>query len=188
MALWPVGWRNNLPWAGQAAANTRVTEIHGVILPQVDSFASTAATIAVAQERCIDKPDCSILAADEDLFIVEDGPIVVTEFVGIITTAIEDDVVTCQIQVDVDTPAGTVDLSTAVSIRDAAAGTSITFTAATPGVLTPTAAGAIDQLPKNYWLIPEGTIKAAFNNDRDGEIAWYMVYKPLSSLSNVSVA
>lgn len=186
--VWNAAWRGNLPWAGQAQANQNVLEIHGVMLPAIDAFAATAADVAVAQERCIAKIDCSVLAADEDLFVIADGPIVVTEFVGIVTTAIEDAAVTCQIQIDVDTPAGTVNLSTAVSIRDNAAGTIYTFTAATPGVLTPTAAGAIDQLPKNYWLCPEGTIKAAFSADRDGEIAWFMVYKPLSSLTNVTAA
>ncbi len=154
---WPAPWRANLPWAGAAAA--LVTE---------------------AQERAIGKADCAVLAADVDLFTIQGGPIVVTEFVGIVTTDIEDLDVECQIQIEVDTPSGTVNLSTEVAIRNHAAGTSYTFTADTPGVLTPTTAGAMDQLPKNYWLCPIGTIKAAFDEDRDGEIAWYMVYKPLA--------
>ncbi len=186
--VWNAVWRGNLPWAGQAQANQNVLEMHGVILPQIDSFAATSAGIAVAQERAIVKPDCAVLAADEDLFVIEDGPIIVTEFVGIVTTEIGAGASTCQIQIDVTAPAGTVNLSTAVDIDADAVGTSYTFTAATPGVLTPTTAGAIDQLPKNYWLCPVGTIKAAFSADRAGVIAWYMVYKPLSPLANVTIA
>ena len=37
MALWPNAWRNNLPWAGQAQANTNVLDIHGVIFPRVET-------------------------------------------------------------------------------------------------------------------------------------------------------
>lgn len=179
MPLWPAAWRANLPWAG-------VSTILGN-LPNDGALIDISSTID-AQERSIVKSDCSVLAADEDLFVITGGPIVVTEFVGIVTTEIGAGASTCQIQIDVTEPAGTVNLSTAVDIDADAAGTSYTFTAATPGVLTPTTAGAIDQLPKNYWLCPIGTVKAAFSADRDGVIAWYMVFKPLAPGSVVTPA
>ncbi len=172
--MWKPPWRANLPLAGSGDAFTTIHRIDQDVLP--------------AMEKCIAFPDCSILAANVNLFVITGGPIVVTEFVGIVTTNIQAAAAVTRIQQDVITPAGTVSLSTAVDLTGVAAGTSITFTAATPGVLTPTTAGALDQLPKNYWLCPIGKIKAEFGADRTGKIAWYMVYKPLSPKSVVAVA
>ena len=45
MALWPNAWRNNLPWAGQAQANTNVAEIRHTQNPAIQ------ADIAVLQDN-----------------------------------------------------------------------------------------------------------------------------------------
>jgi len=94
----------------------------------------------------------------------------------------------CQIQIVTTTPAGTVNLSTDVAIDNDAAGTSYHMTAATPGVFTPTTAGAFDQVPTNNWFCPIGTIQADTDAAQTGVIAWYMTYKPLSPDSVVAAA
>jgi hypothetical protein len=134
------------------------------------------------------KSDGSVPLGDDALFIISGGPIMVLEFVGLVTTPIGANVATAQIQEDVTTPAGTVNLSTAVAITSDAAGTTYTFTAAAPGVLTPTTPGALVLVPEFKWLLPVGTVVVAMSAANTGEIAWYMVYRKLSPDSVVTVA
>lgn len=149
---------------------------------------TTIAGYAVAMERAVEKSDGSVPLGADNLFTITGGPILVTDFIGIVTTEIGADVSTCQIQITTTAPAGTVNLSTAVNIETDAVGTSYTFTVATPGVLTPNTAGAIDQVPRLAWLCPIGTIKATFSAATTGVIKWYMVYRPLSGASSVAAA
>ena len=185
MALWPEAWRNNLPWAGASTAFDNITDVHGVLLPALDGAIGAVDNTVLAQERSIERLACPIEAANVDLFEISGGPIIVTELVGIITTSIENAAALTQIVIDVTEPTVSVNMSTEVDLDNAAAGTSITFTDIALPVLTPTANGAITQFPRHYWLCPIGTIKATFGADRTGEIAWYMVFKPLSPNTTV---
>ncbi len=171
--------------------NTGGTAQLGSIIGDVanSSLATRIAALqayAAAMERCIEKGICVPTNPSVTLFTISGGPILVTEFVGLVSTQIGADATTCTIQNVVTAPAGTVALSTTVNIETDAVGTSYTFSAASPGVLTPTTAGALDQFPKNYWLCQPGTIKAAFSATTTGNIRWFMVYKPLSPLSAVA--
>ena len=184
-------YRNGLLVDDASLSNTGGTATLGAILGDVanSSLATRIAALqayGVAMERCIEKTVCVPTTPTVTLFTITGGPILVTEFVGVVTTNIGADATTCTIQNIVTTPAGTVALSTAVNVETDAAGTAYTFTAATPGVLTPTTAGGLDQLPKNYWLVQVGTLKAAFSATTTGNIKWYMVYKPLSPNSVVA--
>jgi hypothetical protein len=138
-------------------------------------------------EITIAKTDGNVLNGSDDLFVITGGPILVMEFVGIVTTAIGG-TANMTIQEGVTTPAGTVSLSTTVAISTNAAGTSYTFTAVATPVLTPTTAGALALVPVTRWLCPIGTIRALGSAAQTGVIAWYMSYKPLSPLSKVVVA
>src|SRR3990167_8903108 len=137
--------------------------------------------------QTVEKSDGAVLAAADDLFTIAGGPVLVTEFVGIVTTAIGG-VANCQIKIVVTEPAGTVNLSTNVAIDSDAAGTSYTFTTADPGVLTPTTGGALDQVPRIAWLCPIGTINATCSAARTGNIKWYIGYYMLSQYSSVVAA
>jgi len=112
------------------------------------SMAEVIRHIDDAQEQCIVKADGGVLAVADPLFTITGGPILVTGFFGLVTTIIGG-AANCQIQVVTTTPAGTVNLSTDVAIDNDAAGTSYHMTAATPGVFTPTTAGAFEQVPTN---------------------------------------
>jgi len=146
-------------------------------------------TIIARAESSITKTVTGIPNGDDDLFTVTGGPIIVTEFIGVVTTTIDSNTATYTIEYDVTTPSGTVALSTAVAITSDAAGTVYTFTAATPGVLTPTTAGCSDQMAKNYWVCPIGKMvgKSSAAN-ATGTITWYMRYKPMSPSSVVAAA
>lgn len=134
------------------------------------------------------KADGSVPLGEDPLFVVSGGPIMVLEFVGLVTTVIGANVATAQIQGKVTTPAGDVNFSTAVAITADAAGTTYTFTAAAPGVLTPTTPGALANVPEFKWLLPVGSVVVAFSAANTGQIAWHMVYRKLSPDSVVTVA
>ena len=135
-----------------------------------------------------EKSDGTCSNGADNLFTITGGPILVTEFVGIVTTVIGNTVATLQIKEVVTEPAGTINLSTAVAITSDAAGTSYTFTVATPGVLTPTTAGGLDQVPAIRWLCPIGTINATGSAVNTGNIKWYIGYYMLSPYSKVEAA
>jgi len=137
--------------------------------------------------QTLEKSDGAVLNGADNLFTITGGPILVTEFVGIVTTDIGG-VANCQVKLVVTEPAGTVNLSTDVAITSDAAGTSYTFTVATPSVLTPTTAGALDQVPAIRWLCPIGTINATCSAARTGNIKWYIGYYMLSQFSKVVAA
>lgn len=174
-------------------ANTGGTATLGGILGDVanSSVATRLTTIAghtIAMERALEKSDGAVPLGDDNLFTIAGGPVMVTEFVGIVTTEIGADATTCQVQITTTAPAGTVNLSTAVNIETDAVGTSYTFTAAAPGVLTPTTVGALAAAPRLAWLCPIGTLKATFSAATTGAIKWYLVYRPLSASSVVTAA
>ena len=134
-----------------------------------------------------EKSDGGVLSGADDLFTITGAPVLVTEFVGIVTTVIGG-VANCQIKLVVTEPAGTVNLSTNVAIDSDAAGTSYTFTTADPSVLTPTTAGALEAIPRIAWLCPIGTINATCSAARTGNIKWYIGYYMLSQFSKVVAA
>mgnify|MGYP001586297577 FL=1 len=135
----------------------------------------------------VEKSDGAVLNGQDDLFTITGGPIMVTEFVGIVTTVLGG-ASNCHIDLAVTEPSADVALSTTVAIDSDAAGTSYTFTVATPGVLTPTTAGALDQVPAIRWLCPIGTIKSHTTAVRTGNIKWYITYTKLSQFSKVVAA
>lgn len=135
-----------------------------------------------------EKSDGTCPAGQDSLFTITGGPILVTEFVGIVTTVIGDTVATCHIDLAVTTPSADVALSTTVAITSDAAGTSYTFTTADPAVLTPTTAGALEAIPRIAWLCPIGTIKAHCSAANTGNIKWYIGYYMLSQHSKVVAA
>jgi len=143
---------------------------------------------AKGSDQTIEKSDGTCSNGADNLFTITGGPILVTEFVGVVTTIIGDNVATCQIQHTTTAPAGTVNLSTAVAITSDAAGTSYTFTADATSVLTPTTVGTLTVIPRVAWLLPIGTIKATCSAANTGNIKWYMKYTMLSQYSRVAAA
>lgn len=148
------------------------------------SMAEVLRHVDDAQEQSIIKTDGAVLAVADPLFDITGGPIMVTGFVGIVTTIVGG-AANCQIQVVTTTPAATTNLSTDVAIDNDAAGTSYTFTNVALPVFTPTTNGGVANVAPVQWLCPIGTIQADTDAAQTGVIAWYMIYKPLSPLSVV---
>lgn len=137
--------------------------------------------------QTLEKSDGGVLNGADNLFTITGGPILVTEFVGIVTTVLGG-AANCQIKLVVTEPAGTVNLSTNVAIDSDAAGTSYTFTIDATPVLTPTTAGGLTVIPRIAWLCPIGTINATCSAARTGNIKWYIGYYMLSQFSKVVAA
>ena len=125
----------------------------------------------------------SVKSSTPDLFDVDGGAILITDFYGLVTTTIGATVTTLEINFDADTGFQDYDFSTAVAITSDSAGFRYVFSAANESVLTPLegADGGATNLFKS-WFCGEGMIEAtASTNDNDGAITWYMEYVPLES-------
>ena len=140
--------------------------------------------------QTVEKPDGTVPLGDDDLFTISGGPILVTNFFGLVKTWIGATVSTCTIQHAVTTPAADVALSTAVAIETDAAGTSYYITSAALGVFTPVTAGSIIQATAMLpWILTVGTLQATFSAaNTTGAIRWFLVYTPLSQFSRVVAA
>ncbi len=120
---------------------------------------------------------------DDDLFDVAGGPIIITDFYGVVTTLIGATATTMEITLDADSPWVDYDFSTAVAITSDSVGDRYIFTAANESVLTPLAGadGGATSLFKG-WLCGEGMIEQnASTTDNTGAITWYMTFVPLRS-------
>jgi len=127
----------------------------------------------------------SVAASADDLFIVAGGPILITDFFGICTTAMSGNPGDMKIWCDATTADQDRDFSTTVTIDTLAVGDSVRFTnAIDEGVLDFTAnMGAGQRLS---WICPIGTIEQSVTSTGTGVVSWYMVFIPLGP--NVTVA
>jgi len=156
-----------------------------IMTSDADTSGYTASTmsleaIAYWQERAISKVATS---DDDDLFDVAGGPILITSFVGVVTTQIGAVANSLEITLDADAGWTDYDFSTQVELNADAAGTRYVFTAANESVLTPLEgadAGGTDLM--KAWHCGEGMIEQANSGaGTTGAITWYMTYKPLAS-------
>jgi len=175
------------PGSMMCLGNLEVDAINQSGVPTPRTAAGAAPAGWLTGEQYVAKTDGAVLNGADPLFTVAGGPIMIIEFVGIVTTIIGG-AANMTIQETTTAPAGTTVFSTTVAIDADAVGTSYTFTAASPSVLTPTTAGAIPNVPRLGWLAPIGTIQALGSAAQTGVIAWYMTYKPLSADSVVVAA
>ena len=140
-------------------------------------------------EQTLEKTDGTVPLGDDNLFTVSGGPILVTNFYGLVSTLIGANVSTCTIQHACTDPAADIALSTAVAIQTDAVGTTYYIDNTALGVFTPKTAGSVIipalMLP---WLLTPGTLQATFSAANDGAIRWFIVYKMLSQYSKVVAA
>jgi hypothetical protein len=180
--------------SADATANVDISDVLGNKSDAAQPVVGTTRSLTAymkglmnSTERTIVKTDGNVLTGDDDLFTVSGGPIMITNFVGRVTTVIGG-AANLTIQEAVTTPAGDVAFSTTVAIDDDAEGTTYTFTAASPSVLTPTTAGALVNVPSVKWLAVPGTIQALGSAAQSGVIEWSMSYIPLSPSAVVTTA
>lgn len=138
-------------------------------------------------KRYVSKAQTGVQSGTPNLFDVDGGPILITNFFGLVTTNIGATVTTVEIALDADSGWTDYDFSTAVAITSDAAGTRYVFESnvvgGTESVLTPCEgadAGATSQFES--WYCGEGMIEAmASTADNTGAITWYMEYVPLAA-------
>ena len=95
----------------------------------------------------------------------------------------------CLIQHACTAPAADIALSTAVAIATDAVGTSYYISSASPGVFTDVTPGSIIQATQMLpWFLTPGSLQATFSAANDGNIRWFMSFKPMSPKSLVVVA
>mgnify|MGYP003149169583 CR=1 FL=1 len=140
-------------------------------------------------EQTLEKTDGTVPNGDDDLFVVADGPIVVSHMYGLVSVVIGANVCTCTIQHACTDPAADIALSTTVAITSDAVGTAYYITNAALGVFTPVTAGTVI-IPAlmRPWLLTPGTLQATFSAANTGAIKWFLVYKMLSQYSKVTAA
>lgn len=153
----------------------------------------TAGQAMISCEMCCEKSNGAVLGVADPIFTIGGGPIEILEIAGIVTTQIGAGASNCSLQLVTTTPSATVDLNAApVDIDGDVAGTCYQ-TINTTGIFTPVTAGWVLRAnsfatnPTTYFA-PPGTIQCLTTAARDGNIKWYIRYKPLSPLSNVTAA
>ncbi len=120
-----------------------------------------------------------------NIFTITGGPILVTAFVGEVTTAISDNASTLTLTMDPTAGADT-GMNVALDLADFAINTWISIDGTIgnaavehiPGTTLPLGIGMDIPL-----VLPPGTVDMVMsnNNTTTGAITWYMRYKPLSS-------
>ena len=122
----------------------------------------------------------------DDLFDVSGGAILITSFVGVVTTEIG--AVTNTIQIDLDADAGWIDsdFSTAVETNADIVGTRYTFTNVAESVLVPVSDTAGNTSLMNAWYCGEGMIEQTAGGATTGAIKWYMTWIPYEDGTTVT--
>jgi len=172
-----------------AATTLVVSNADGSLLERAEFIQ----TDMLALPRCVVKTDGAVTGANDDLFNITGGPIIILSIVGIVTTDIGAAATNADLRLVTTSPAATVNLNSApVAIETDAAGTSYT-SVNTTGVFTPTTAGFVlfaNSFATNEtnYLAPAGTIHLRTSAGTTGVIAWYLRYIPLSPLSRVVAA
>ena len=159
-------------------------------LAQDDTVKASLDILHDFRGRVIKKAQTAVKSngTNPNLFDVDGGAIIITDFYGLVTTEIGATVTTVQINLDADTGFVDYGFSTAVAITEDSAGARYVFSAANPSVFTPLelAAGGATNLFKS-WFCGEGMIEAtASTADNDGAITWYMEYVVLDSGTTVT--
>jgi hypothetical protein len=140
-------------------------------------------------EQTLEKADGSCPNGDDNLFTISGGPILVTNFYGLVSVVIGANVSNCTIQHACTDPAADIALSTTVAITDDAVGTAYYISSASLGVFTPVTAGSVIQATQMLpWLLTPGNLQATFSAANTGTIRWFIVYKMLSQFSKVIAA
>jgi hypothetical protein len=149
---------------------------------QDDNIKASLDLLHANQAKYISKVATS---ASDDLFDVDGGPIMILDFIGVVTTNMSPgNALDQQIQLDADSGGEDYGFSTSVAVTNLSVGNRIVFTAANPSVLTPlsgTPTGATSLFKS--WICQEGMIEQQASptaSANTGAITWIMIYMPLA--------
>ncbi len=121
MALWPAGWRTNLPWAGASDAFDTISN-----LPDGGQLTTIINDINVVDdyaEKAV-STNAAVMANGDDLFVM-DGPIMITGLVSECITLNDATASTLQYRVDPDEGAAVTISAASGSLANAPAGATV---------------------------------------------------------------
>ncbi len=154
----------------------------GSLYERLESIANEVDGTTTVAGRTYATQITGVIIADKDLFLVANGPIMITSFVGEVTTAIAATACTTKIWMDATEAGLDYDFSTAVDMTGAVDGGRIIFTNVNPSVLTPLALGATGagSLMSSWYCTP-GMIETVDTDDLtpNGNITWSMTWIPI---------
>ena len=151
----------------------------------------TRAGLVTTGLPCTVKSDGAILSGLDPLFTITGGP-VRARIVGLVTTLIVG-AANLRLRHTTVSPVATVELNAgAVAVNDDAVGTFYYNIGAT-SVFTPSTGlgfGLVDPVTveETYFLLAPGSVGCLGSAARDGVIAWYMTFEPLSPRTRVVAA
>ncbi len=138
----------------------------------------TGTTLTAGKSYTVTAATASIIATTSPLFTIANGPIRITDFVGVANGAIGNS--NMLIQSIATAGPTTFPFSTSVALDGDPDGTMYTFTGAVPGVLTPLiGAQNLSSGAAMNWYGPVGTIDQLGDAAVSGIIDWYMTFIPL---------
>lgn len=152
--------------------------------------AFSAVDIGLIPGRTYAVQKTGVLIDDTDLFLVAGGPVMITSFVGEVTTVIPATACTTKVMLTTAAAGLDYDFSTAVDMQGFVDGSRIVFSVASPSVLSQlglTTAGAT--IVMNPWYCAAGMIEVLDSDDNDpaGNITWSMTFIPLARGVTVTV-
>jgi len=171
---------------GGAAADDNIKAHLDIIKTETATIVANIGTSAATKAGKTYASVKTATSTSDDLFDVDGGAILITSFVGVVTTQIG--AVTNTIQIDLDADAGWIDsdFSTAVETNADGAGTRYTFTNVAESVLTPVSDTAGNTSLMNAWYSGEGMIEQTASGATTGAIKWYMTWIPYEDGTTVT--
>ena len=119
------------------------------------------------------------ILVDQDIFSIDGGPILLTGFLGHVTTAIENVSVDIELDLDPDDGGSNVTLSTILVIDNDATGTMYTLNTTFGGVMIATLDYAENASLATPLALAPGDIVLDEGGAGTGEIEWFATYVPL---------
>jgi hypothetical protein len=127
----------------------------------------------------VDRQVDGIVTGQNPIFTVHDGPVLVTLFIGVVSTQLQAAALLLHLDFNADAGAG-FDFDLSVDSADLTGddvGTMYIPPATVAGALTTDGGGGLNICPQ--WILPAGTLDLHASASRTGEIDWSLWYIPL---------
>ena len=128
------------------------------------------------------------IAADQDLFSVDDGRVLLLGFVGEVTTAIGGGTQDFEIDLDPDDGGSNVALSTILVVDGDVTGTQYSLNTTTGGVLIAELDVSYNGILATPIILKEGDIVLDITGSEAGSVKWDAVYVPLDDGASLSAS
>lgn len=132
--------------------------------------------------------DAATIAADQDLFSVDGGRVILLGLLGNVTVAVGGGSQDIELDFDPDDGGSNVALSTTLLIDGDVVGTTYTLNTTAGGALIESLDVAYNAILATPIVLPEGDIVLDVTGTEAGEIEWDLIYAPLDNGASVAAA